>query len=84
MPGTEAELDLRCAVQPLALEDVDFVGGAQLQERFKVYVPANAGDLRAASDDAEADKVVYRGKVYVVVESRAWPKFTRAMLLRED
>ena len=82
----EAETEMRAAVQPLSLEDSDLVGGSQLIERLKVYVPASSGDLRAASDDdgSGADKVVYRGKLYVVEESRAWPKFTRATLLRES
>ena len=84
VPGGETEAELRAAVQPLVLEDSDFVGGAQLQERLKVFVPAASGDLRAAADDAPADQVVYKGKVYTVEESRTWPKFTRAMLLRED
>ena len=84
MPGSETEVDLRAAVQPLALEDADFAGGAQLQERLKVYLPASEGELRAAFDEGEADKVVYRGKLYVVEESRTWPKFTRATLLRES
>ena len=84
VPGTETQAELRPAVQPLALEDADFAGGAQLQERLKVYLPASEGELRAAVDDAPADVVVYGGKVYVVEESRTWPKFTRAMLLRED
>ena len=78
------EAELRCAVQPIALEDSDLVSGAQLVERVKVFVPTSEGDLRAASDDlSEADKVVYRGKTYTVEESRTWPKFTRATLLRE-
>ena len=80
----EAETEMRASVQPIALEDSDLVSGAQLVERLKVYIPASEGDLRAASDDlGEADQVVYRGKLYVVEESRTWPKFTKAMLLRE-
>ena len=79
------ETELRCAVQPIALEDSDLVSGAQLRERLKIYVPASSGDLRAASDDlGEADKVVYRDRVYVVEESRTWPRFTRATILRES
>ena len=79
------ETELRCSVQPIELEDSDLVSGAQLRERLKVFVPAGAGDLRTAGDDlAEADQVIYKGKVYVVEESRAWPKFTRATLLRES
>ena len=78
------ETELRAAVQPIALEDSDLVSGAQLVERLKVYVPASSGDLRAASDDlGEADQVDYKGRRYTVEESRAWPKFTRATLLRE-
>ena len=81
----EAETELRAAVQPIALEDSDLVSGAQLVERLKVFVPASSGDLRAAGDDfAEADQVDYKGKRYVVEESRTWPKFTRATLLRES
>ena len=81
----EAETEMRCTVQPLSLEDRDLVSGAQLVERLKVYVPASEGDLRAAADDlGEADKVVYRGKVYTVEESRTWPRFTRATILRES
>ena len=78
------ETELKCAVQPLSLEDLDLVEGSRLVERLKVYVPARSGDLRAAADDlGEADRVVYKGKVYMVEESRTWPKFTRATLLRE-
>ena len=78
------ETEMRCTVQPLSLEDKDLVSGAQLVERLKVFVPSSSGDLRAAGDDlAEADKVLYRGKTYTVEESRTWPKFTRATLLRE-
>ena len=76
------ELEMAASVQPLALEDSDFAGGAQLVERLKVYVPSSEGDLRAAADDGLADEVVYRGQVYAVEESRTWPKFTRAMLIR--
>ncbi|MDE0052601.1 MAG: hypothetical protein OXO52_22695 [Rhodospirillales bacterium] len=37
--GAVTETTLRASVQPLAIEDSDFVGGAQLVERLKVYVP---------------------------------------------
>ncbi|MDE0387834.1 MAG: hypothetical protein OXI75_03950 [Rhodospirillales bacterium] len=37
--GAAMETTLRASVQSLALEDSDFVGGAQLIERLKVYVP---------------------------------------------
>ena len=79
------ETELRASVQPVEIEDCDLVGGARLVERLKVHVPASSGDLRAAADDlGEADNVVYKGKVYVVEESRTWPTFTRAVLLRES
>ena len=81
--SAQNEVTLRASVQPILLEDRDLVGGAQMVERLKVYVPADSGDLRAAFDDREADRVVYKGKVYMVEGSRTWPKFTRATLLRE-
>ena len=76
------ETDMKCSVQPLSLEDSDFVGGTQLIELIKVYVPAGQGDLQAAFDQGLADKVLYKGDVYTVEESRTWPKFTRATLIR--
>ena len=39
--------------------------------------------LAAAMERAGADRVVYAGALYVVEESRTWPNFTRATLLRE-
>ena len=38
-PGPVTETDLRCSVQPLAIEDKDFVGGDRLEERLKCYIP---------------------------------------------
>ena len=83
VPDADAETELRASVQPITLEDADIAGGVQLVERLKVFVPASAGDLRAAADDSSADQVICKGKVYVVEESRTWPKFTRATLLRK-
>ena len=83
-PGKPVDTDLRANVQPLALEDSDFVGGAQVVERIKVYVPASSGNLQAAFETMAADQVLYGGKVYTVEESRTWPRFTRATLLRES
>ena len=40
--------------------------------------------LAAAMEMAGADRVVYAGALYVVEESRTWPAFTRATLLRES
>ena len=39
--------------------------------------------LLAAFDDREADRVLIDGAEFVVVETRNWPTFTRATLLRE-
>ena len=39
--------------------------------------------LAAAFEAAGADKVIWQGAVYVVEESRTWPNFTRATILRE-
>ena len=39
--------------------------------------------LAAAFEQAGADRVLWDGAVYVVEESRTWPAFTRATLLRE-
>ena len=38
-PGATVTAVLPASVQPVSLEDQDFVGGAQLMERLKVYVP---------------------------------------------
>ena len=39
--------------------------------------------LAAAFEAAGADKVIIEGAVFVVEESRTWPNYTRATLLRE-
>ncbi len=83
VPGTVTETELSASVQRLDLEDSDTVGGARLVERLKVFVPVSSGDLQAAFDDAGADRVVWKGREYVVEESRTWPRFTHATLLRE-
>ena len=81
--GEATGTPMRGSVQPVELEYLDLPGeGARLVERLKVYVPASSGDLRATGDGAEADQVVYGGKVYTVEESRAWPGHTRALLIR--
>ena len=63
VPGEEDYIELRCAVQPLSLEDSDFAGGAQTRSLIKVYVPQGADTdaspltpiLAAAFDEALAD-----------------------------
>ena len=37
----------------------------------------------AAFDDRQADRLVYAGIEYVVEESQAWPRYSRAIALRE-
>lgn len=81
--GTVTETELYASVQPLALEDRDLEEGSRLRHRLKVFVPADSGDLRAAFDQEEADRVTWQGVRYVVEESRTWPRFTRATIIRE-
>ena len=37
----------------------------------------------AAFDDRQADTLVYAGAAYVVEESQSWPRYSRAIALRE-
>ena len=39
VPGATLETPLKANVQPVGLKDADIVGGAQLIERLKVFVP---------------------------------------------
>ena len=83
VPGMVEETDLRASVQPMTLEDADFVGGVQVSHRLSVYVP-EPGALSAAFEDAAADKVVVDGHEFVVESSQSWRgSHTRAILLRE-
>ena len=55
-PGDTTETTLLASVQPLELEDSDFVGGVQLRDRLKVYAPnlevaAAHGDRLMWGDD---------------------------------
>ena len=79
--GAVVQTELKASVQPLKLEDSDLVGGVQLSERLRVYVP-EPDALAAAFDTAEADRVVVDGREFVVEESRSWPTHTRATILR--
>ncbi len=81
VPGPVVETELAASVQPLALEDADISGGAQLVERIKVYIPESDA-LAAAFDESIADEVVIGAKTYTVEESRSWPTHTRATLVR--
>ena len=91
VPGKESSIELKAAVQPLALEDSDFAGGAQTRSLIKIYIPQSADQnaspltpvLSAAFDTALADEVLWEGKRYVVEESRRWPRYTRAVCIRE-
>ena len=48
--GAVRETLLQASVQPLAVEDADFVGGSQLQARAKIYVPAAEVETIIESD----------------------------------
>ncbi len=48
--GAIRETELRASVQPLSIEDKDFVGGAQLQARLKVFVPSGPVETIIESD----------------------------------
>ena len=89
--GVEESIELAASVQPLSLEDSDFAGGSMTRARLKVYVPQSADPdaspltpiLQAAFAKSTADEVLWAGQRFTVEESRRWPKFTRATLLRE-
>ena len=91
VPGKETSIEIRCAVQPLSLEDSDFAGGAQTRSLIKIYVPQRSDTdaspltpiLAAAFDEALADQILWEGKRYTVEESRRWPRYTRAVCIRE-
>ena len=83
VPPTVTEATFPASVQPIALEDVNFQGGAQLRDRMVCYVP-EPDALLAARDDAEADRVLLEsGREYVVERSESWPGHTKAVLLAE-
>ena len=81
-PGAVTDEVLLASVQPLVLEDSDFVGGAQLSDRRKVFAQG-ASALVAAFDGANADRVLIDGVDFVVEESMSWPDHTEAVVLRE-
>lgn len=81
--GAPIETDFRASVEPLKLEDIDTVGGAQLSDQIRVYIP-EPDALAAAHDDKPADRVVFDGDEYTVVQSQSWiESHTAAILLRE-
>ena len=120
-PGAVVETIYPARVLPLSLTDSDFVGGAALVERLKVFVPRgiarrrgegdvltwagaeltwngaplqwgggdgmlfaeNSVPFLAAFEDREADTLVYAGIEYIVDESQSWPRYSRAIALRE-
>ena len=120
-PGQIVETIFPARVLPLSLEDSDFVGGASLIERLKVFVPRGIARRRgetdalawggsvltwngeplvwgggdgmlfaedsipflAAFEDRQGDVLVYAGIPYTVEESQSWPRYSRAVALRE-
>ena len=94
--GAVTEAILLASVQPLTLEDVDLVGGAQFSDRRKIFVgylehggtaegfaEATEPPLAAAYEDRAADQVVIDGAVFVVESSMSWPGHVEAVVLRE-
>ena len=80
--GAMVETAFRAAVQPIALTDADIAGAVGLVERFKIFV-GEADALRAAFNDSVADRVLWGGETFTVVESRSWPgSHKRATILR--
>ena len=67
----------------MTLEDENTEGGVLLRHRFRVFVP-EADALRAAFDEAVADRVLIADGIYVVETSQSWPgAHTEAVILRE-
>ena len=50
-PGAVVTAVLPASVQPLSLEDQNFVGGAQLMERLRVYVPTGIERVVGTGDN---------------------------------
>ena len=89
VPGRLRQVSFPATVQPMNLTDSDTAAGASLIGRLKVYAPQRSDDgtdatLRAASDGALADTVLFNGIEYTVEESVPWPTYVRATLLRES
>ena len=83
VPGGVTETELAASVQPAGLEDADQESGARLVERIVVYLRGEDMVL-AAFDEGEADRVRWKGAVYVVERSMSWTgSHTRAVCLRE-
>ena len=83
VPGTVTETVFRASVQPIALEDTDTEGATNILERHRVFVNEPAA-LAGAFEDEVADRVLYLGTDFVVVESVSWPRgHTRATILRQ-
>ena len=83
VPGATTDVTFAASVQPLKLDYSLTQGGTSLLERWVAFVPKEDA-LRGAFDDAEKDKVIFAGTIFVVEESKNWPgNHTRAILYRE-
>lgn len=77
VPGSTETVDFAANVQPISLEDNEFVGGSQLSQRLTVYMPQ-------ADALVPEDSVDYDGHEFTVEESQFWQRsHTRAIILRE-
>ena len=92
--GVQLQHRIKCFVLPrrerIALErSVLLFNGDALTLRgdpllfFAGFEVSDRHALAAAFEQAGADKVIIDGAVFVVEESRTWPNYTRATLLRE-
>ena len=48
-----------------------------------VLVADDSVPFQAAFEDRQGDTLVYAGNVYIVEESQSWPRYSRAIALRE-
>ena len=64
-------------------DDVFKWGADIFRGQSRDYVNESGALLRAAFDDAVADRIDYGGTDFVIEESRSWPSHTRATALRQ-
>ena len=83
VPGEVIETELAASVQPAGLEDADEESGARLVDRIVAYIRGEDMVL-ATFDENEADRLRWKGEVYVVTRSMSWTgSHTRAVCVRQ-
>ena len=87
VPGRITEATLLASVQPVGLEDVDGVAGAQFSDRRRIFVglldDAAGPPLVAAYEGRGGDVVVIDGADFKVESAMLWPSHVEAVVLRE-